>query len=87
VKAEVLVAAVDKVEAFGARAAGDAIEVPDAVEAGDISRAVELIECMQAGTVGGAVGKVQVVGIVAAGTSNSNMAMAKAAVIDTGIQI
>jgi hypothetical protein len=36
-KAEVLVGAVEEVEAVGASGAGEAIEVGDAVEAGDIA--------------------------------------------------
>jgi hypothetical protein len=104
-KSEVLVGAVEEVEAVGARGTGEAIEVGDvaragkvvrgaeeaievgdAVEAGDVARAMELIEYMEAGEVGCAVGEVKVVGIVAAGARNSNMATASAAEIFEVIQ-
>jgi len=42
-KAEVLVGAVEEVKAVGARSAGEAIEVRDAVEAGDIARAGKVV--------------------------------------------
>jgi hypothetical protein len=61
-KAEVLVGAVEEVEAVGARGAGEAIEVGDAVEAGHIARAGGLIEYMDAGEVGGAVVALVVIG-------------------------
>jgi hypothetical protein len=66
-----------------ARGPGEAIEVGDAVEAG----AVESIEHMEAGEVGGAVGEVKGVAIAAAGARNSNMATTSAAEIFAEIQI
>jgi hypothetical protein len=81
-EAEVLVGAVGEVEAVVARGAGEAIEV----RAGEVARAVGLIEYMEAGEVGGAVGEVKVVGIAAAGARNSNMATASAAEIFEVIQ-
>jgi hypothetical protein len=69
--AEVLEGAMGEVEAVVARGTGEAIEVRDAVEAGDV---------------GGAVGDVKVVGIAAAGARNSIMARDSAAEILAGIQ-
>jgi hypothetical protein len=66
---------------------GEPIEVGDAVEAEDVVRSVELIKYMEAGEVGGAVGEVKVIGIVAAGARNPNVAMALAAEILAKIQI
>ena len=63
--------AVGNVEAVAARGTREAIEVGDAVEAGDVA---------------GAVGEVEVVGIGTAGARNSNMAMASAAVISGKIE-
>ena len=71
-EAEVLVGAVGEVEAVVARGTGEAIEVGDAVEAGDV---------------GGAVGEVKVVGIAAAGARNSNMATTSAAEILAEIEL
>jgi hypothetical protein len=64
--------AVGEIEAVGARGTGEAIEVGDAMEAGDV---------------GGTVGEVKVVGIAAAGARNSNMATASAAEILAEVQI
>jgi len=80
-EAEVLVGAVGEVEAVVARGAGEAIEVG----AGEVARAVELIEYMEAGEVGGAVGEIKVVGI-AAGARKSNIVKASAAAILAAIQ-
>jgi len=80
-EAEVLVGAVGEVEAVVARGAGEAIEVG----AGEVARAVGLIEYMEAGEVGGAVGEVKVVGI-AAGARKSNIVKASAAAILAAIQ-
>jgi hypothetical protein len=78
--AEVLVGAVGEVEDVVARGAGEAIEVGDAVEAGQVARAVQQIEYMEAGEDGGAVGEVKVVGIVTGGRK-SNIVRASAAAI------
>jgi len=71
-----------EVEAVVARGAGEAIEVGDGVEAREVPRAVELIEYMEAGAVGGTVGEV----IAAAGARNSNIATSSAAEIFEVIQ-
>ena len=77
--------AVGEVEAVGARGAGEAIEVEDAVEAGDVARAVGLIKYMEAGEVGGAVVALVVIG-AAVGVGNSNVATASVAEIFEDIQ-
>jgi hypothetical protein len=74
------VGAVEEVEAVGARGAGEAIDVGDAVEARDIARAVGLIEYMEAGEVGGAVVALVLIS-AAVGVRNSNIATALAAEI------
>jgi hypothetical protein len=84
---EVLLGAGGKVDAIGARGAGEAIEVGDTVEARYVLRAVELIEYMEVGEVGGAVGDVKVGGIAAARATNSNMATVSAAEILAKIQL
>jgi hypothetical protein len=71
-EAEVLVGAVGEVEATVCRGTGEAIEVGDAVEAGEV---------------GGVIGEVKLVGIVAAGARNSNMAMASRAEILPKIEL
>jgi hypothetical protein len=48
-KAEVLVGAVDEVEAVGARGAGEPMEVGDGVEAGDIATAGKVVGAGAAG--------------------------------------
>jgi hypothetical protein len=68
------------VESVGARGAEEALELGDAVGAGDVVRAVELIEYMEPGEVGDAVVALVVIsGAVEA--RNSNIAMASAAEI------
>jgi hypothetical protein len=64
----------------GAMGAAEAIEVGDAVEAGDLARAVGLIEYMEAGEVGCAVVALVVIS-AAVGVRNRNIAMASAAEI------
>jgi hypothetical protein len=85
-KAEVLVGAVEEVQAVRARGTGEAIAVGHAAEAGDIARAVGLIEYMEAGEVGGAVVALVVIG-AAVGVRNSNIATALAAEIVAKIQL
>jgi hypothetical protein len=75
------------IEAIAATGTAEAIEVRDEVEAGDVVRAVESIEYMQAAEVGGAGGEVKVVGIAAAGATNSIMATVSAAEILEVIQL
>jgi hypothetical protein len=100
-KAEVLVGAVEEVEAFGARGAGEAIEVGDTVEAGDIARAGKVVwvfgvagveETGKAEVLVGAVEEVEarragkVVRGGAAGARKSNIVKASAAAILAAIQ-
>jgi phosphoribosylaminoimidazole (AIR) synthetase len=61
------------------------MEVGDAVEAGDVARAVGLIDYMEAGEVSSAVVALVVIG-AAVGVRNSNIAMASAAEIIEVIQ-
>jgi hypothetical protein len=83
--AEVLMGALGEVEGVAARGGEEALTVGDAVEAGDVARAVGILEYMEAAEVGGAVVALVVIG-AAVGVRNSNITMVLAAEIGEVIQ-